>query len=156
MTIETTINISNVNKALLEKIASQLNTSMNVLIIKLLSRYLHNKLGSYKTFSRVSYQKKNVAEHWKCVHVWFSPEFYEMCLDLRKFHKCSLSNILAQAIDLYLDDILSDECDNYFNAYMFFDTISNNCPLFVTIWGYPGNEEAIRILKFLEQKKDTS
>ncbi len=150
MTIETTVHISNINKECIIKTAALLNTSPNKIIIKLLTRYLNKQYGNYKTFSRISYQKKNPGDSWKIMHVWFSSEFYEKCLDLRKFHKLSLSNILSLAIKLYLNDIIHNKCDNYNKNYIVLSTVFNNCPIFILTWNYPGEKKTKELLDIYE------
>ncbi len=151
MVIETTINISNSNKLLLIETALRNKISVNEMINLLLLKFLKGKFGKYHTFKRIKYQKLCTGDHWKTVHVWFSPDFYEKCLDLRKFHKCSISFILAQAIELYLNETLnSDKCDNYNRHYIFMATLYDNCPIFISTWEFPGEEKAMQILKLYE------
>ena len=75
-----------------------------------------------------------------------SPEFYDKCQDMRRFQKLSVSYILAKAMELYLQEILNGECDNYFHNYIFISFIVNKCPIFIVTWDYPGNEYAKRLL----------
>ncbi len=150
MSIETTINISSTNKVRLIQYSQQLDISSNELIIKLLVKYLNSHHDKYKIYSRVKYQKLADGDSWKRVHVWFSPEFYEKCFGLRLFLKLSLSNILSQAIELYLEDILKGECDNYEKNFIFQSSVYRNCPIFIITWNYPGSKIAEKILEIYE------
>ncbi len=150
MDIETTVSISNKNKIRLIDYSKQLNISTNQLIIQLLVKYLNSKHKKHKVYSRVAYQKLEEGCSLKRIHVWFSPEFYEKCFGLRLFLKLSLSNILCQAIDLYLEDILQGQYDNYVMNFIFQSSEYMNCPIFIIAWDYPGNEVATKILEIYE------
>mgnify|MGYP001613237077 CR=1 FL=1 len=150
MVIESTINISISNKKLLKRYANKFEISVSQLIVFLLNQYLCKQKGRYKTFSRIKYQKLKVGEEWTRVHVWFSADFYEKCLDLRNFHKFSLSAILSQAIDLYLDSITPVKYDNYNKCYIFFSAISDECSMFIKTWEYPGNKKVMQLLNLFE------
>ncbi len=150
MTIETTISISNKNKIRLLNCSQQLDISANELITRLLVKYLHSNNKKYKMYSRVTYQRLEKGCSLKRMHVWFSPEFYEKCFGLRLFLKLSLSNILAQAINLYLDEILNGQHDNYEHSFLFQSSVYKNCPIFIIAWNYPGNEIAKKIQEIYE------
>ncbi len=150
MTIETTISISNKNKIRLINCSQQLDISTNKLIIKLLVKYINSNYNKTQIYSRVAYQKLERGTTLKRIHVWFSPEFYEKCFGLRLFLKLSLSNILSQAIDLYLEEILKGQYDNYEKNFVFQSSTYKNCPIFIIAWNYPGSEIARKILEIYE------
>ena len=150
MLIETTINISKKNYITLKESAEILKITKNELIFRLIIRYFNRKLNNFAGSTRIKYQKNENGQGWKSIHVWFSPEFYDKCQDLRKFHKFSISFILSQAIELYLNELLNGQCDNYLHSYMFFGFTFNNCPIFITTWDYPGNEFTERIFNLYD------
>ena len=150
MSIETTISISNKNKIRLVEYSQLLDISMNELIIKLLVKYLNSNHKKTKIYSRVKYQKLEEGSVLKRIHVWFSPEFYEKCFGLRLFLKLSLSNILSQAIELFMEDILKGQYDNYVKNFFFQSSLYKNCPIFIIAWSYPGNTIAEKILEIYE------
>ncbi len=150
MIIETTINISKSNKKLLQEYALKYDLSINKLTIKLLIKYLNNNIGNYRTFSSIKYQKRINNDPWKTLHLWLSPDFYEKCLDLRKFHKLSLSNILSQAIKLYLKKIQYQKYDNNTTNYIFIGSVYKKCPIFIITWDYPGNKKVKQLLDIYE------
>ncbi len=151
MNIDTTINITDNNTVLLKNSAEKLNVSTNVLIIRLITKFLVNTDRNIKAFQRISYQKKDETECWVQKHLWFSPEFYEKCLDLRKFYKLSLSNVLAVAINLYLVEKLKGVTDNYTQNYTFMQSKQAGCGVFTITWGYPGNEMVKELLQIYER-----
>ncbi len=154
MNINTTLNISDKNDNLLKQKAMLLNLSVNDLIIKLLSSYLNNQKGRYKVFSRVTYQKKIGNQLWKTIHVSFSPGFYDTCLDLRKFHKFSLSNILSQAINLYLEDIILNVSDNNACSYIFLASDMLDCSFFIITWNKPADKILKKLYEIYKKYKN--
>ena len=143
--IDSCVNITDNNLKLLEKSAKQLNISRNDLVVKLFIAYLSHQKNKYKVFSRVKYQKKNEHEKWRSTHVWFSQEFYEKCQNIRVFYKLSISFILAESIQLFLEKILRGSTDNYTHTYICFFTKLNNCPVFTILWEYPGEKILTKI-----------
>ncbi len=150
MTIETTVNISKNNRTQLENSADYLKISKNELIKRLIVRYLNQNFDNFAGSTRIKYQKRLKGEKWKPVHIWLSPEFYDKCQDLRRFHKLSISYILTKAIELYLNEILQGEHNNYFHNYMFIGFIYNNCPVFIITWDYPGNNFTTELLNLYD------
>ncbi len=148
MKIDTTINITDNNTILLKESAAKLNISINELVIRLISQLLTDKNNKIKSFQRISYQKKNENENWNPIHIWISPEFYEKCLDLRKFFKLSLSFILAKAIKQFLNRILEGITDNYSHNYILLSSISDDSRFFTTVWDYPQQETIQNIIQF--------
>ncbi len=150
MTIETTINISQKNKSILEKNSETLKISKNDLIKKLIVKFLSQNISNFPDQKRIEYQKRKSGEIWKPVHIWLSPEFYDKCQDLRRFHKLSISHILAKAIILYLHEILKGDFDTYYHNYLFIGFIHNNCPVFIITWDYPGNTFTKQLLNLYD------
>ena len=142
MNIDTTINITNTNKTLVNQVAEKLNISRSGLIIQLLKKYMHENKNTLIQHKSVSYQQKKKCEKWKKIHVWLDENFYEKCLDLRKFHKLSLSKIIQIAIALYLDNIINEITDNYQDYYSCMCKIINNSPVFIITWQQPDKKTA--------------
>ena len=115
MQIETTINISIERKLLLEKKSQTLKISKNRIAQKLLKKF-SKKNYKPKLFKRLAYQKRNKYLYAKPMHLYMEPEFYEICMDLKKIYKLSLSFILAIAIDKYIQKI-KGKPDNYTILY---------------------------------------
>ena len=142
MKIDSTLNISDFNVKLLDNKADQLSISRNCLIIKLLLQYAEKQKNKLIQERRIVYQKKKEGNVWLKKHIWLEPKFYEKCLDLRKFHKCSVSLILAIAIDLYLDEI-DNNTDNYEYYYKFIIINNGKYPIFIVMWGRIEKKESI-------------
>ena len=151
MTIETTINITMKNKIILERGAEKLKITKNELVKRLILRYLNKNLEKYAEFTRIQYQKKEESDSWKSIHVWLPSEFYDKCQDLRKFHKLSISFILAKAIGTHLEELLNGINDEYYHNYMFISFIHNGCPVFIITWDYPGNIFTKNILNLYDK-----
>ncbi len=150
MNIETTVNISNINRELLKKKAKSMSIPINTLVIKLFIYYMDTNLGKYKTFSQIKYQKKKNNEFWKTLHISLSPDLYEKCQDLRKFHKLSISHILSLAIKLYLKRIKMKTTDNYRKNYIFINQNFEECPIFIIMWKVPKKNILEKQLKLYE------
>ncbi|MCP4131827.1 MAG: hypothetical protein GY754_12680 [bacterium] len=147
--IDTTINIKG---ELLEKLldaSAEMGLSRNKIIILLMRRVIENKDLPVVMFHQVHYQARMEDANWHRVHVWLPPEVYESWQDLRKFHKMSISAIIAFAIHEYLDIVLMQStltrdpyfADNYLQQYFFTARDSGSIQRFVTFWGFPGTEE---------------
>ncbi len=145
MKIDTTINVTDNNTALLRSSAKKLDISINELTIRLIIKFINKKNADFKTFQRISYQKKKDSENWNRIHVWLSSEFYEKCLELRKFCKLSLSFILSLAIKLFLKDVLEKVTDNYQHNYLCKYADIDGCRMFTIAWEYPGEENMSKI-----------
>ena len=147
MNVDTNINITDNSHRKLKAGASRLKITKNELVILLITKYLTEQEGKYEMLSRVRYQKKQDHESWDPIHVWFTPAFYNKCLNLRMFHKLSLSYILKQAMMLYLDEIFQSPTDNCYNQFIFLSTVIKNCPIFIITWGYPQQEIIHKLYK---------
>jgi len=62
-----------------------------------------------KKFSAVKYQDDDPDKNWVVKTVYFEEVCYEFFTDMRKFFKISVSYLLANAIDLFLETILSED-----------------------------------------------
>lgn len=72
----------------------------------------------FAPLERLRHQKRSVRRNGRVVHVSLPPELYEMCMDLRKLFKCSVSLVLAEEIEKYLDEVSSDQkMDKYVRTY---------------------------------------
>ncbi|MBN2159289.1 MAG: hypothetical protein JW807_07825 [Spirochaetes bacterium] len=147
MKIETTIRIS---KNILEQLNNAsilLKQSRTYLIRLLLKMHIENNKKLKIFLSTVKYQHRDKSIKWHTFHLTLREDEYELCLDLRKIHKMSLSFIVADAVRTYLpklieqfsDDNFTENADNYlYKNYIFFWQITNgiqNCTIY---WGFPG------------------
>lgn len=110
-----------VNIKILEKInlaGNIKNISSNEIISILLRKMLKKYKNKFKFYHPVKYQKKDPKKQWKRHHVKFNDVDYELFTDQRKFYKLSVSLLLTQAVEEYLDELLNEERpkDNYQNC----------------------------------------
>ncbi len=145
MNIDTTINITDKNLSLLNEYSNLLNINRNELIIKLINKFIIHEMENFEFFRRVRYQKKKENETWKMIHLWLNTDLYEKCLDLRKFHKLSLSYIICKAIELYLFFLLEEDFESGSNNYIFLSSMYNDCPFFVTGWNIPDANNLLKV-----------
>ncbi len=153
MNIDTTINITNKNLKLIMRIAKEKKIKRNEFIIQLIKLYIKKRCGKYKNFIRVCNQKKDRHEQWKSIHLWIKPDFYEKCCDLRKFHKFSLSFIVAQALKMYQMN-QENFTDNYQSNYIFLFTQTGNSHIFITTWEYPEEKVLEKLYNIYNKHKN--
>lgn len=118
--IHTTVNLNTNMAAEFDKSAQNLGIKRSTLMVLLMRRLLANWEKITRHNSSVQYQEHQSDAEWKVVHVFLNPKDYEVCTDMRKFFKWSVSALLAMAIKLYLIEILDvgkkgikKYCDNY-------------------------------------------
>jgi len=72
-------------------------------------------------------------------NLYLMEDEYEFFTDLRKFHKISVSALIAYAIKKYLNDkIMDGGIDNYpFKNYILSCGIKDDYVYWQIIWGYP-------------------
>lgn len=119
--IHTTVNLSQSQAMVLNESAGKLGIKRSRLAAMLLRKILAKWEKKQGTFVSVRYQKDMSGGGWKRVHVFFEAVDYEVFTDMRNFFKWSVSALLAEAIKLYLDEILA--CDKkkfkaYHNKYL--------------------------------------
>ncbi len=98
----------NINKlSLLESFSEVNELSVNEVVGLLLRKILKDGNYSAKKFRAVKYQEVDPDKSWDTLTVYFEDVDYELFTDMRKFFKFSVSYLLAKAIDLFLDTLLS-------------------------------------------------
>lgn len=145
MKIETTINV---RTDLLEKlliINQELKTSLNNIVLILLSKAINWSKKPLKTIRSIKYQTKKGNVGWYKLHISLDNVMYERCLDFRKLYKLSVSYILAICIEKYLELIRKEltvgkKTDNYSNFYLFFINYDENFFSFTAFWDWPGEK----------------
>ncbi len=143
MEIQTTINM---NKRIIKELnqaSITLQLSRTNIIRLLLKQFLEdqNKMKILK--SPVQYQERDTKSQWSKFHITLREDEYELCLDLRKVYKMSLSLIIALAIGRYLKKIFiinkksTEEIrDKYlFHNYFFSFTSKNRVRKIQIYWG---------------------
>ncbi|MBN2160451.1 MAG: hypothetical protein JW807_13740 [Spirochaetes bacterium] len=98
----------------------------------------HGKL--IRSWSRVKYQDRS-GEKGREFHVTLKPDEYEFFQDLRKFFKRSVSGLVADAVDKYLDEVIEEitkETDNYwYSNYALSSIIIDGVVCWILYWGIP-------------------
>ncbi|MCP4135761.1 MAG: hypothetical protein GY754_32635 [bacterium] len=155
MNINTTINIRGDLLEELNDAAAQVGISRNRVIILLMGRVVDEKKLPVDLIHRIHYQMRDDEANWQGIHVWLPPRVYELWQDMRKFHKMSVSAIIAHAIREHLEILLQEFTDtpetvkrdkNPFQ-YIFAARDSGGIQKFVIWWGFPGEEELGRYLE---------
>ncbi len=137
MFIDTTINITDKNRKLIKDYAFKLKITKSQLIVKLLTMYYEDNKNNCKLFKRIKYQKISNDEKWGQMHIWLNNGFYEKCLDMRKFHKLSLSNIVSVALKLYIHLISQKQNNVIHDSYLILKSNEKNSSFIITFTNYP-------------------
>lgn len=113
--ISTTLYVNIKTLIKIKTLAEMKNISTDKIITTLLRKTLFKYENKFKIYYPVKYQKKDPEKKWKRVHICFDGKDYELCTDMRKFYKLSVSLMLAYAVEEYLNDLLEDDGikDNY-------------------------------------------
>jgi hypothetical protein len=117
--IATSINMQIDTFTLLSRAAVQLNTSRRAIIVRLLMRIMHNISRHQGGFTSVRYQPGNSEKRWHCFSIRFKPDENEFFMDLRKLCKCSVSLLVAIAVEKYLDEMIRNKKRTVYNNIMF-------------------------------------
>lgn len=122
--IHTTINLSQSQAALLNETAVRLRMKRTKLVVLLMQKMMEHFKHLKRNLGSVKYQK-STEDGWKTVHVFYEETEYEVCIDMRKFCKWSVSALIAMALNLYIDELIEmgskkikEHCDkNYIYHY---------------------------------------
>lgn len=89
----------------------------------------------------VQYQSRRNPDEWHAFHVNLRMDDYEYFMDMKKLLKMSISLMLANAVEKYLNEILTKKLsDNYqFKNYTVIKEIIDNIIIWKFIWGFPRN-----------------
>jgi len=148
MEIKTTINM---NKRIIKELnqaSSTLKLSRTKIIRLLIKQFLEDQNRVEILNSTVKYQERDSESQWSKFHITLREDEYELCLDLRKVYKMSLSLIIALAIDRHLKNIFivnqrspEEIYDKYlFHNYYFSFTSQNGVRKIQIYWGISNPE----------------
>lgn len=148
--VATTLNIhvdvlSKINHA-----AAKFRKSRKAIIVFLLKQLMMDRRVLSRGFTAVRYQQDDDKECWHTFHIRFREDDNEYFVDLRKFSKCSVSCLLAIAVNQYIDELLLNEMkevDNYpfMSNYVLLQDLVDGIICWRIYWGYPG--EHLKTLK---------
>ncbi len=141
MEIETTICIGYENLNRIEDAAATANVSVGQMISTLL-KYAYGKKGKPAgEFGAVRYCSRGGRGYWQRLHVKFRVDEYEFCIDLRKVWKMSVSFIVDEMIEQYLDEMMreiSESPDNYrYSDYAIESFVFYGVQCWIIYWGVP-------------------
>jgi hypothetical protein len=146
MKIETTINMSKRNMRKILHMAETYGYSKSHILTMLLRTCMHEQKLQCSLCKRVRYQARRTKHDWKVLHIWLPADLFEMCVDMRKFCKLSVSLLSATAIELYLETVKKkleedpetlQKPDNYQGDYIFIYKNDQNITNFHLFWGIP-------------------
>jgi len=117
--IKSSVYINTAKMQKLEEFSADKGLDFDDVVALLLRKILSAGNLYAKKFVAVKYQAADPDKNWKTATVYFEDVDYEFFTDMRKFFKESVSLLLSQAIDLFLDTILSEVKEillNYANS----------------------------------------
>jgi len=139
--IDTTINIGGETLNSLDDAASRLGITRSGVISALMKRYSRRGDRERGAWMRVKYQERLKTGKRRKVHVRLKEDEYEFFVDSRKVFKFSVSFIVAQAVELFLVELLEEikkDADSYrYRNYAMMEFIIDNVITRVYYWGIP-------------------
>ncbi len=145
MKIETTANMHINILRKIEKASRTLSKSQMYVIRLLLGKLLEDDRGFTRSWGRIKYQKRDLSENWTIFHLNLRQDEYEYAQDLRRVYGMSLSNVIAYAVNKFLDILLAkftskeyaDKTDNYlYKNYAISHEIIEGIHTWRYCWGY--------------------
>jgi hypothetical protein len=152
MEIQTTINMNKMIMMELTQASTNLRLSRTYIIRLLLKHFLDDSKRMKIFQSPVKYQARDDISNWSTFHITLREDEYELCLDLRKVYKMSLSLMIAFAVRKYLKRIIvifstrTPEyiSDNYlYRNYGFSLNIINGIKCIRIYWGISNLEDLL-------------
>jgi hypothetical protein len=140
--IATSINMHVKTYAVLERAAVKLHTSRREVVVRALMRIM-SKVDTFQGwFTSVKYQPDDAGLKWRCFPIKLKPDEYEFFTDLRKVCKCSVSLLVAIALEKYLDEVLDESRDGVYNNTLFKNYLIRRMYIsgvvcWMLCWGYP-------------------
>lgn len=138
---ETTVNIGVDVYARLKRAADAAGISRNMMVSAVITYACRKAKPRAVVRGLVKYQGRSDMTDWRRVHVRFRDDEYEFFHDLRKVWKMSVSFILTEAIENYLDELipkLIKNPDNYrYQNYASSRIVVDDMVCWVFYWGMP-------------------
>lgn len=144
MAIRTTINIRHDVYERLSLAANRLNRPRRDVLMAVVMMLMADVERFQRSFRTVRYQPDCPKESWRCYSIVLRPDENEYCVDLRKACKCSVSLIVAMAVETYLDRLMAkgeSGMHNYarFSSYVILRTQVDGVICWHYYWGNPYN-----------------
>jgi hypothetical protein len=142
--IKTTINIKMDYLELLEAAVFITGQSRRSMISMIMIRLAEDHDMLPRQWRRVRYQARGNRGRYRRLHISLTESEYELFLDLKKFCKQSVSRLVACAIDLYLDELVSNLKNIAHNypplKYVMEKTIVDGSICWFIRWGVPAKQ----------------
>ncbi len=139
--IDTTVNVSEGILFRLDEAARRLGITRSGVISALVVRFAGRGDRGCGVWMRVKYQERLKSGSRRKAHVRLKADEYEFFVDSRKVFKFSVSFIIAQAVELYLEELLKEikgNADSYrYSNYAMMEFIVDSIITRVYYWGVP-------------------
>ncbi|MBP7582622.1 MAG: hypothetical protein KBA61_01230 [Spirochaetes bacterium] len=149
MNIKTTLYLDNTSIESIRMAAEAAGLDTGQVVMALVRRCASDAKRRPCTWSRVRYQERKGGVSRRRMHVAVNPDGYEYSIDLRKMLKMSVSFIVAEAVKLYLDEVLAillKTGDNYcYRNYAMLQFSVDDVICWILCWGIPRKTFPIRL-----------
>lgn len=143
---KTTLNVKAELRMLLERYSKNSGLPEQAVMKKFLEKIITEKLKN-PGFSETTLRYQQPAEGFKPLHISLTKVEYDRFWDIKKLCMCSLSLLLAIAMETYGEDILYEkDCDSYrTNSYVKCFEIKNKIVIYAFMWKIPEKQIKISI-----------
>ena len=141
MKIKTTLYLESSSIESIRMVAEAAGLDHGQVVMALVRRCAVDVKKRPSVWSRVRYQERKSGASRRRMHMAVNPDGYEYSIDLRKMMKMSVSFIVAEAVKLYLDEVLAillNTGDKYcYRNYAMLQFSVNDVICWILCWGIP-------------------
>jgi hypothetical protein len=150
MMLATSLNMHRDTLIVLTRAAVRMRISRREIIVRLLMRVMCEVDAYRRDHCNVAYQGDNTDKKWHCFPIKFNNDEREFFTDLRKICKCSVSLLVAIAVEKYLVDMISETIKGVyknvrFNCHEIKKEIQCGLVCWQIHWGHPGEGRKRRL-----------
>lgn len=141
----TTLNLHINTMTEINRRSAECAVSRRSIIVRLLMMLMRDAHSVDMRFTNVRYQPDDPSGNWHCFSILFREDEHEFFVDLRKIYKCSISLLVAIAVERYLDEVAPIEPikrHNYARFYNYLIQLDSvdGVMLWRIYWGFPRTE----------------
>ncbi len=151
MKIETTARLREEHIEHLDRAAEMLRVTRTALIVEIMGRMMKEHARRTASSGRVRYQD-DAKTGWRPVHFSIYQREYDFFQEMRKFYRCSVSRLIAIAVQRHLWAVLKamtsakteEDADNYpFKHHVFSLQTLEGAVCWKIYWGFPVDHRTI-------------
>jgi hypothetical protein len=136
----TSVYMSSKTKIAVLRAASRLAMPQRDIVVMLLMRMMEDAPLMKRAFDTVKYQPDDPDGRWHTFCIKFKGDEYEFFTDMRKHCKCTVSLLLAMAVNLYLVQIVEKAKKRIFNYFPYHGYLTGHAyfgglVFWISCWG---------------------